>query len=1098
MKRFLTLLAFVALAITANAVIQSGTCGANVTFVLNDDGTLAISGSGSMSNFYSDSSPWISNRDKIIKVQIKDGVTSIGNYAFYKCTGLTSIEIPNSVTSIGSSAFSLCSSLTSIAIPNSVASIGWDAFYNCTSLNSVNIPNSVLSISPEAFYHCAALTSITIPNSVTSIGQYAFRYCYNLASVSIPNSVTSIGEAAFGNCEKLTSVYCYATEIPSTRYEDFEQFENCPLYRATLYVPASSLDAYKTKYPWSRFMYIQPLPALVSSISINASSSTIIVGETETLTATVLPENAKDKTVTWSSSNPNVISVNANTGEITATGLGKSTITATAVDGSGVSGSCEITAVGNKVSSISVSSNKSFAYRGEKVTFTANVLPEDAAKAVKWSSSDSNILCIDEETGVAQALKNGSVTITASATDGSGVTGRKVFNCYIDSDFDVCIDDLYYNINETTQEATVTYFSDNRWDEDGDYYPINYNSPLKGAVVIPETFVFGSVEYKVTSIGNSAFDGCSKLTSVTIPNSVTSIGTRAFSYCSGLTSVTIPNSVTSIGYWAFEHCSGLTSVTIGNSVTSIGADAFTDCTNVKELIYAEGTKTVLRTGLTSINSVTIPNSVTSIDNLAFYGCSYLLSITVQNSVVSIGAGAFSGCGRLTSLKVDSSNSKYTSEDNVLFNIDKTELICCAGGKQGTYIIPNSVTNIGNYAFSSCSGLTSVTIPNSVTSIGNLAFSSCSGLTSVTIPNSVTSIGNYAFFYCSGLTSVTIPNSVTSIGDYAFYGCSGLTSVTIPNSVTSIGNSAFSYCSNLQELTCLASEVPTLGSSVFSGTKYITSGVLYVPQGSVEAYKAASQWKSWKSIEGIKESLELIDGEAYTNAEEKTYDELTFTKTFSSSVVNKWNALYVPMSINIEDYLDDFDFAEIFNISPTEDTNGDGEIDGRDANKLIVNKLKTGTTNPNKPYLIRPKNAGTYTFASADNVLYPAEEKSYSCSTMTDEYTFTGLYASQGVMGNDKYYMTINGVLDFSPTKTITVKPNRWIMTVKSRNGSSSSANAKAISLSVIGEDEGTTAIEHVDAVRNDGNIYNLNGVKMDSKNLPAGIYIKNGKKVFVK
>ena len=678
---------------------------------------------------------------------------------------------------------------------------------------------------------------------------------------------------------------------------------------------------------------------------------------------------------------------------------------------------------------------------------------------------------------------------------------------------------------------------------DGIYYELFDNEAIvtsgdnkySGTVVIPEKITFNGIKYTVTSIREEAFAECSDLTAVTIPNSVTRIGYYAFGWCSGLSYVNIPNSVTTIEAEVFKHCSGLTSVTIGNSVTRIeneafescskltsitipssveyiGYSAFSNCTALTSfvilnssidtdvsafigtawydrqpdgLLYLDnillgykntkptgkinildGTKAIARSAFnrcSDLTSVTIPNSVTSIGGFVFSYCSGLTSVSIPNSVTSIGDGAFYYCSNLTSVT-----------------------------------IPNSVTSIGSSAFSGCSRLTSITIPNSVTSIEAEVFYGCSGLKSLTIPNSVTSIGELAFSGCSDLTSITISNSVTSIGEYAFERCSSLTSVTIGNSVKSIGFEAFYYCRNLQELTCFAREVPTLEYSVFSGTKYNTSGVLYVPQGSVEAYKAADQWKDWKSIVGIKESLELIDGEAYTNEEEKTYDELTFTKTFSSSVVNKWNALYVPISINIEDYIEGFDFAEIYNISPTEDTNGDGEIDGRDANKLIVNKLKTGTTDPNKPYLIRPKQAGTYTFASTDNVLYPAEEKSYSCSTMTDEYTFTGLYASQGVTGNDKYYMTINGILDFSPTKTITVKPNRWIMTVKSRNGSSSSANAKAISLSVMGEDEGTTAIEHIDAVRNADVIYNLNGVKMDSKNLPAGIYIKNGKKVFVK
>ena len=184
---------------------------AQITSTLSDDGTLTISGTGNMPDFSINvnnrtTAPWDSQRDKIKTVVIKDGVTSIGKYAFFWCSGLTSITIPNSVTSIGEHAFANCSGLTSITIPNSVTSIGNGAFSGCSGLTSITIPNSVTSIGNGAFLGCSGLTSITIPNSVKSIGNQTFWLCSGLTSITIPNSVKSIGNETFWLCSGLTSV----------------------------------------------------------------------------------------------------------------------------------------------------------------------------------------------------------------------------------------------------------------------------------------------------------------------------------------------------------------------------------------------------------------------------------------------------------------------------------------------------------------------------------------------------------------------------------------------------------------------------------------------------------------------------------------------------------------------------------------------------------------------------------------------------------------------------------------------------------------------------------------------------------------------------
>jgi len=324
--------------------------------------------------------------------------------------------------------------------------------------------------------------------------------------------------------------------------------------------------------------------------------------------------------------------------------------------------------------------------------------------------------------------------------------------------------------------------------------------------------------YPVTSIGDGAFEECTSLTSITIPNSITNIGNFVFEDCTSLTNIsvlsgnlaysstngvlfdsnktvlvefpaglggsyTIPNGVTNIGYLAFEDCTSLTSITIPNSVTSIGEWAFVDCGSLTNIVIGSG--------------------VSSIESDTFMGCTSLTSITIPNGVTNIGYEAFESCASLISV-----------------------------------IIPNSV--IGNAAFAYCPSLTSVVIGSGVTSIGNDAFYYCSSLTNVIIGSGVKSIGQYAF-YSTSLTSVTIPNSVTSIGQYAFESCPNLTSITIPKSVISIGNDAFAACTSLTNISVVS------GNLAYSST----NGVLFSSNKTVLVEFPAGLGGSYTIPNGVK-------------------------------------------------------------------------------------------------------------------------------------------------------------------------------------------------------------------------------------------------------
>ena len=492
----------------------------NLTWKLYEDGTLNISGKGAMKAYDSDDSPATQKKDSVKTVVIEDGVTSIGDYAFWNCTGLTSISIPNNVTSIGNSAFESCSQLASIEIPSSVTSIGERAFKNCSQLASIEIPKSVTSIGKYAFSGCSGLTSITILGGVTSIGNFAFRYCRSLASITIPDSVTSIGVVVFDSCTNLKTISLSCKS--SLKRSDFGKQADLVSYTSHTLKKTEAKDATCSESGNKEYWTCEHCGKYFLSDDTNPETAKA-VEQSETVIPALKHKNA----------------IIQNASEPTETAPG---------------------------------------YSGDRY-------------------------CPDCDTVV-----------------------EKGYTYWIEDNLTWKLyEDGTLNISGTGAMKNYNYF-------EGNQSPASQKKDSVKKVVI---------EDGVTSIGNSAFAGCSSLTSITLSNNITNIGNSAFAGCSSLTSITIPDSVTSIGEGAFSGCSSLTSITIPDGVTSIGDATFSNCE-----------------GLTSI---TIPDSVTSIGEGAFYACSSLTSITIPSSVTSIGKYAFDNCTNLTTISLSCKSTLKKSD-----------------------------------------------------------------------------------------------------------------------------------------------------------------------------------------------------------------------------------------------------------------------------------------------------------------------------------------------------------------------------------------------------------------------------------------------------
>ena len=348
------------------------------------------------------------------------------------------------------------------------------------------------------------------------------------------------------------------------------------------------------------------------------------------------------------------------------------------------------------------------------------------------------------------------------------------------------------------------------------------------------------------------FIGCHFLKSLVIPDSVTNIGDYAFWGCKSLKSLVIPDGVTSIGDCAFYDCESLKSLVIPDSVTSIGKSAFLNCESLKSLV--------------------IPDSVTSIGGRAFVGCTSLKSLVIPDSVGNIIGNPFSGWnGELKCL------SPYFIYDNkVLFDKDKSKIIAFRDKNTTSYVIPDSVSSIGDYAFWNCHSLKRLVLPDSVSSIGDWAFWNCRSLTDIVIPDSVNSIGDRVFSGCCSLKSLVIPDNVSSIGESAFEDCTSLSSLVIPEGVTSIGHCAFRGCYSLSNIV-IPNGVTSIGGCAFSRCKSLVEVVI------PDSVTSIGYW----AFDGCRSLTDIVIPDSVTSIGDGAFENCSFPYDLKQELISRF-------------------------------------------------------------------------------------------------------------------------------------------------------------------------------------------------------------------
>ncbi len=806
MKKQLLLFMVLLLPMVANAhsIEVANADGKTIYYVWTNNYTeLAVSYRGSSYDYYSNEY----SGDVIIPESVtyngnSYSVTSIGDYAFYYCSSLTSVTIPNSVTSIGSYAFEGCSGLTSVTIPNSVTSIGYEAFYGCSGLTSVEVLCSPTSIGSSVFGGCSNLTdvsfdcetatklfqglttikSVTLKEGVTSIGNYAFRNCSGLTSVTIPNSVTSIGSEAFCKCSGLTSVTIgnSVTSIGSSA------FYNCGLTSVT--IPNSVTSIGSSAFSNCSGLTSVTIPNSVTSIGSDAFYACSGLKKVNRIINNIGEWIMNGDLISYANttSNPLYIANELHLYSDLETEIIELEIQEgiTSIHASAFSKCSALTSVSipNSVTSIGDNAFQSC------IGLTSITIPNSVTSIGQYVFSGCSNL---------ESVTIGSGVLTIGSSVFSGHTPAKV----------IWLTNTPPS-GYSNAAGRVNYVANNQYS----FYS-NYNKTIYS--FLSSIFEVGGVRYVPVSPSERTCDAIDCLynesaENVNIGETVSYKGVQMIvknvkpytCYNNSFIKSVQFSLNNAIENYTFFGCNGLTTVTFGDEVTGINDYAFSGCSNLQ--------------------SIDVPNSVIGIGQYAFQNCSALQIIQIPQSVTSIGNYAFDGCTGIAKVIVDENE-----------------------GDSNTTLTLGS--NGSNPIFASCP-LDSVYIGRDITynttqNYGYSPFYRNTSLRAVKITDKETEISANEFYGCTNLQRVIIGDGVTTIGNWAFSGCSSLKVFAFGSQVQTIGQEAFSDCTSVVEISSKAQTPPVCGSQALDDINKWNCQ-LFVPEGCLAAYQAADQWKDF--------------------------------------------------------------------------------------------------------------------------------------------------------------------------------------------------------------------------------------------------------------